>query len=135
MFGGVGSGSGLTNRTLGTTVGAETHTLTIPQIPSHDHGGSTNVEGSHSHTHNANGGDVGLAFKNYSSTPAGLDNDGNELNLSTTGQLEITANGSHSHTISAQGNGEAHNNMQPTLFCGNMMIFAGLPGNVPGDDS
>lgn len=32
-----GSGSGLTARSLGQTVGAETHVLTTPEIPSHNH--------------------------------------------------------------------------------------------------
>ena len=132
VFGGIGSGSGLTNRTLGAVVGSETHTLTVAQIPSHDHGGSTSVNGSHTHTHNANGGNTGLAFINGANTPTTTDNSAGELNLGATGTLTINANGDHSHTISAQGGGEAHNNMQPTLFCGNMMIFGGLPGDVPG---
>jgi microcystin-dependent protein len=34
---GAGQGSGLTNRALGQQVGAETHTLTVPQMPSHRH--------------------------------------------------------------------------------------------------
>lgn len=38
VVGMIGQGSGLTNRTLGQVVGAETHTLTINEIPSHNHG-------------------------------------------------------------------------------------------------
>jgi microcystin-dependent protein len=34
---GAGTGTGLTERTLGTTTGAETHTLTLAQTPSHSH--------------------------------------------------------------------------------------------------
>ena len=36
---GVGTGTGLTARALGATVGNETHTLTTEQIPNHSHGG------------------------------------------------------------------------------------------------
>lgn len=35
--GGIGSGSGLTTRAVGTAVGEENHTLTIAEIPSHTH--------------------------------------------------------------------------------------------------
>ena len=35
--GGIGQGSGLSNRTLGNNVGAETHTLSISQMPQHEH--------------------------------------------------------------------------------------------------
>lgn len=33
----------------------------------------------------------------------------------------------HSHTIASQGGGAAHNTMQPTLFAGNIFLFAGIP--------
>lgn len=42
---GVGSGSGLSARALGDTFGAETHTLTTAEIPSHTH-----VDTGHAHT-------------------------------------------------------------------------------------
>jgi len=35
---GAGQGTGLTNRTVGETVGAETHTLNVAEMPSHNHG-------------------------------------------------------------------------------------------------
>jgi microcystin-dependent protein len=126
VLGMIGNGSGLTSRALGDAVGEEAHVLTIPEMPSHNHGGATSSDGAHSHTTNATGDTVGLAFKNGQATPSGLDNDGDELNLSTTGALTINSAGAHAHTINAQGGGNAHNNMQPTTFVGNAFIFAGL---------
>jgi microcystin-dependent protein len=41
--------------------------------------------------------------------------------------ITVNAAGSHSHTISSNGNNEYHNNMQPTLFYGNTFIYCGVP--------
>ena len=131
VVGGIGNGVDLTTRELGDAVGTERHTLSVEEMPSHNHGGNTSTNGNHTHTHNANGGSTGLAFKNGVATPSGLDNDGNELNLASTGTLTINDAGDHAHTISSEGDGESHENMQPTLFIGNMMIFAGVISNTP----
>lgn len=82
---GQGSGSGLTSRSMGATGGAETHTLSVQQIPSHSHTVQNTVQIS--------------GFNTLTES----DNSSNELDLVN----------SQTTTSSSVGDGEAHNNMQP----------------------
>jgi len=218
VLGGIGSGSGLTSRDLGDSVGAETHTLTTNQIPSHlhtgttdsngihahgvtdpshshtgttttngshihsvtdpshSHTGTTSTDGSHSHTitdpshahsyvhyddevsggtHgtptgdqtgdlvgdttassttgisiNSNGSHNHTFTSNTSTTGISIDSNGSHnhtftSNTSTTG-ISINSNGAHTHTFTSNntGGGQSHNNMQPTLFGGNVLILS-----------
>jgi len=92
-----GQGSGLTNRTAGTSVGTETHTLSKAELPTH----------AHTYTR-ANMGTVG----------AGV---GSEAAATSVTTNVATGNGS------ADGlSGLAHNNMPPTLYIGNLFIYAGV---------
>jgi len=138
--------NGLTLRTMGETVGEETHTLTIDEMPTHTHDGITDVSGSHTHATNANGGKnlnpdgtgYGLIFSDgrFTTDGGGLDNTPGEANLiSQVIALNINSNGAHSHSFSTTpaGGSNAHNNMQPTLFTGNLFMYTGKPlyGNWP----
>ncbi len=106
VIGTLGQGIGLTNRTLGTTIGTETHTLTTSEMPSH------------THTSNASGGTLGLMSSNGANTASsGLDNTSGEPNLYTSPQAL---------TIDATGGGDAHNIMQPTIFMSNVFIYCGI---------
>jgi len=100
---GAGQGGGLTNRSLGQTLGEETHTLVTGEIPSHNH--SLNDPG---HVHTINGSssafrstrhDIDLSFGagNQMSNGMGMDSATTGISMGNTG-----------------GNG-AHNNMQPSL--------------------
>jgi len=85
---GYGTGAGLTARSLGTSGGEENHTLTTPEMPAHDHGGSSG---------SANAAQVG------------------STGTATINEHAVADNGSHSHSIAIDGSGNAHNNMQPFL--------------------
>lgn len=129
VLGGIGQGPTLTDRTLGDLEGSETKTLTLNELPVHSHTGTTAVAGSHTHTHNAQGGqgNLGLAVADGSNTTVDTDSSLGELNTWTTpSALVIDSSGSHSHSFTTgnTGLGQAFNIMQPTLFIGNVFIFA-----------
>lgn len=86
---------GVDGDALGGAGGLESTTLTIAQMPAHDHGGSTGSAGAHTD-----------AITAGSNAAAGSD------------RLVPASNSTpnHTHTISSQGGGGAHNNVQPTLI-------------------
>ena len=125
---GVGQGSGLTNRTLGGTVGTETVALSTAELASHNHSAS---DGGHSHTASSGNQlqnhqhalDRGV-WTNSGSNPYTFTGGGSNIVLQTpnTGnefqvhQHSITVNtGYASVSIGNSGSGSAHNNMQPSI--------------------
>jgi len=98
-----GTGSGLTQRTLGEITGVENHTLIATEMPAHSHGGGVPAMASSPATGN-------------NSNPGGL------LPAVATRPLYTdTGNGSlGAPLVSSVGGGQAHPNMQPYLcinFC------------------
>jgi microcystin-dependent protein len=97
-------GSGITGTALGSSGGAETHTLTTAQMPVHNHGVS---DPTHNHGHNAGTVTGSVTVDNTgakSTTTAATPNSGATINASG---VNIS--------IQNTGSGNAHPNTQPTM--------------------
>ena len=131
--------------TLGDVSGEENHVLTLPEIPSHNHtksgsttngsDGITDVSGQHTHTatdaghthsyvNNVNNQNTDNAF---STETAADDQDLNQTTGIGYANITVAPNGAHQHYIASNGGNQKHNNMQPTIFIGNMFIYSGKP--------
>lgn len=124
----------------GTVTGEVTHKLTIAEMPAHNHnsatvspGANTTAVGTTSSsttgiTHNANGPTgYGLIYQDGNDTMNASVNSSNEPNLFTSSTALVLSDPAHTHTIASNGGDQCHNNMQPTLFYGNMFIYSGVP--------
>lgn len=92
--------------TVGSVGGAETHTLSVAEIPPHNHPGSTtDSKGNHSHT---------IAIQQAGDAYSG---GGNPNPYVAGGSSGTNTTGAHAHNVSvaSQGSGGAHNNMQPSI--------------------
>jgi microcystin-dependent protein len=136
--------------------GEENHVLTLPEIPSHNHtksgsttngsDGITDVSGNHNHTGSTGSTTLTESPANVvTSLNVGVENKG----VGTLGSADVVTgvsanttpstvspnphdhtignDGAHQHYIASNGGNQKHNNMQPTIFVGNMFIYTGKP--------
>lgn len=118
----------------GSTGGAETHTLTVQEMPSHKHGGATGDGGAHTHTgvaetagehtHTCEINDYGSDFQRRKffegkEGPRTIIKTAETLNIKSGGEhthnIKIDASENHTHIINSEGDGQAHSIMQPYL--------------------
>lgn len=97
---------GETADTLGATLGAATHTLTVAQMPTHNHSGTTSTDGSHVHA----------GF--YGSQSSGSYNTSGSQVSGYANSTSSAGAHSHSYETTSAGSGASHNNMQPSLIVG-----------------
>lgn len=131
VVGHVGTNSTLPNTTYitGDLSGQDQITLSIPQLPAHDHTGLTGISGEHIHTSNSNAPTIGLVQRTGANTGTVFDSSPGELDLINAANLVINSAGAHQHTIASQGNNVPISVMQPTIFMGNLFIYCGVPPN------
>lgn len=128
---------------MGDLSGEEQHTLVIAEMPAHNHGtnasntqignGLTGISGEHVHTATDSGHTHSYFNQSNDQSVNVLTTQETAADQSDTGQttgtgyanITVAPNGSHRHTIATQGGSQPHNNMQPTIFVGNMFIYCG----------
>lgn len=102
---------------LGSTGGAATVTLTVSQIPAHNHGASSASAGAHTHTVTVN--EAGLHAHTASSNSTGAHT--HTITVANGGTHNHTAssanNGAHSHTITVNSGG-THNHTASSASAG-----------------
>jgi microcystin-dependent protein len=121
---------------LGTLAGEYEHRLTIAEMPTHNHTGTTDLSGTHTHTIADPGHTHSLPLASAALVGTGPADDvtqGSDYDTgSNTTGITINNAGIHAHTFTTadRGGSNYHNNMPPIIGVGSMFIYSGKP-NYP----
>jgi microcystin-dependent protein len=109
-MGGTDAGRLSISNTLGTATGAETHTLSSAEMPSHTH-----TQNAHSHTVTDPRSNIGEPdWVRFGTSGPLYDIDANSRSLSASSETATNQN---------TGGGGSHNNMQPTIVLNYIIKF------------
>ena len=132
-----GANLGPTPRALGDLLGQETHILTMPELATHNHGveatggsntssNATGITASDSgHSHSMNNENKGINVAGTANVVVG--SGAADVNTNTGNANIVVTDPTHRHTINPSGSNLPHNNMQPTMFIGNLFMYSGAP--------
>lgn len=135
---------------MGDVSGSETHTLIVAELPAHNHdicGGNLNnlvdpsgngntsysvtgitvdVSGNHRHTDStSNNSNTNVLPVNVSGS-ASVNDDLAETTTGFAGLHNHTiTDPTHNHRINSNGGDQPHNNIQPTIWIGNLFVYGG----------